>query len=389
MRGVGAKASEGDSPRMSEDTIFFHHTHGLKILLILIKIKERLPLIIDHLTTACPSAKISTMITNLEEKVLRGGHISKEEAFYISEISGTEIFELLAAANKIRNHFRGNTVGLCSIINAKSGACTEDCSFCAQSSKSKANIEVYPFLEKRIILQKAKEAKNLGAERFSIVTSGRRISEINLLEIADMIPEIRKTGLIPCASLGMLGEKELSVLKLAGLDRYHHNLETSEGFFPEICSTHSYADRLKTIEAAESIRLSLCSGGIFGIGETWEDRIDMAFLLKKLNVDSIPINFLIPIKGTVLAHRGLLYPFEALKIISLYRYILPQKEIRICGGRMQTLGEFNSMVFLAGADSLLIGNYLTALGRNSEDDFRLIKAYGLIPQYKDQFLGKI
>ncbi len=319
------------------------------------------------------------MIEYLEEKVLRGGHISKEEAFYISEISGTELFELFASANRIRNHFRGNTVGLCSIINAKSGACIEDCSFCAQSSKSKANIEVYPLLEKEIIIQKAREAKNLGTERFSIVTSGRRISEINLLEIADVISEIRKIGLIPCASVGMLGEKEFSMLKSAGLDRYHHNLETSEGFFPEICSTHSYTDKLKTIETAKSVGFSLCSGGIFGMGETWEDRIDMAFLLRELDVDSVPINFLIPIKGTPLGNREPLHPFEALKIISLYRYVLPSKGIRICGGRMQILGEFNSMVFLAGADSLLIGNYLTTLGRNYKDDFKLIETYGLIP----------
>jgi biotin synthase len=180
----------------------------------------------------------------------------------------------------------------------------------------------------------------------------------------------------------MLREKELSILKSAGLDRYHHNIETSEGFFPQVCSTHSYADKLKTINTLKSIGLSLCSGGIFGLGETWQDRIDMAFLLRELDVDSVPINFLIPIKGTALGHRQFLHPFEALKIISLFRYILPQKEIRICGGRMQILGEFNSMVFLAGADSLLIGNYLTTSGRNYEDDFRLIEAYGLIQHKK-------
>jgi biotin synthase len=317
------------------------------------------------------------MIKNIEEKVLKGNQITREDAFYSAEVSGTEIFELFASADKIRTHFRGNTVGLCSIVNAKSGSCSEDCSFCAQSSKSKAKIEVYPLLSKEIIIQKAREAKKTGAERFSIVTSGRSISEIDLLLIADMISKIRQMGLIPCASLGMLREKELSILKSAGLDRYHHNIETSEGFFPQVCSTHSYADKLKTINTLKSIGLSLCSGGIFGLGETWQDRIDMAFLLRELDVDSVPINFLIPIKGTALGHRQFLHPFEALKIISLFRYILPQKEIRICGGRMQILGEFNSMVFLAGADSLLIGNYLTTSGRNYEDDFRLIETYGL------------
>ncbi|MBM4135293.1 MAG: biotin synthase BioB [Nitrospira sp.] len=317
------------------------------------------------------------MFNHLEEKILRGGSISKEEALYIAETSGTAIFDLFAFANRIRSHFRGDKVGLCSIINAKSGACPEDCSFCAQSSKSKAGIAVYPLLSKEIVIQKAMEAKEWGAKRFSIVASGRKVSEKNVLDIADMISGIKDTGLIPCASLGILREEDLFILKSAGLNRYHHNLETSEGFFPQICSTHSYSEKLKTINAVKDIGLSLCSGGIFGMGETWQDRIDMAFLLRELDVDSIPINFLIPIKGTALENREFLHPFEALKIISLYRFILPQKEMRICGGRMQILGEFNSMVFLAGADSLLIGNYLTTSGRGYEDDLRLIETYGL------------
>jgi biotin synthase len=329
------------------------------------------------LTTIQPSAKISTVIKNLEEKVFKGIPLSIEDALYITKISGPELFELFTSANRIRTHFRGNIACLCSIVNAKSGACPEDCSFCAQSSKSKATIEVYTLLSKEAIIQKAREAKKSGSERFSIVTSGNKVSEIDLLMIADMISEIRQVGLIPCASLGMLSEKDLSKLKTAGLDRYHHNLETSEGFFPLICSTHSYADKLKTIGAVKSTGLSLCSGGIFGMGETWEDRMHMAFLLRELDIDSVPINFLIPIKGTALGHKDFLHPFEALKVVSLFRFILPQKEIRICGGRMQTLGEFNSMVFLAGADSLMIGNYLTTSGRNYEDDFKLIETYGL------------
>jgi biotin synthase len=317
------------------------------------------------------------MIKHLEKKILSGSSISKEDALNIAKISGDDIFDLFISANKIRNHFRGNKVELCSIVNAKSGACPEDCSFCAQSVKSKAEIEVYPLLKKELVIQKAKKAKQSGAKRFSIVTSGRKSSNRDLFAIADMISEIREKGLLPCASLGLLREKELEILKSAGLGRYHHNLETSERFFPKICSTHSYTDKLKTVDAVKSIGLSMCSGGIFGLGETWQDRIDMAFLLKDLYVDSVPINFLIPIKGTALEHRGLLHPFEALKILSLYRLILPQKEIRICGGRMQILTEFNSMVFFAGADSLLTGNYLTTSGRSYKDDLRLIELYGL------------
>lgn len=317
------------------------------------------------------------MIKQLEEKIVAGIPISKEEALYICGISGSGIFRLFVSANAIRNCFRGKKVGLCSIVNAKSGACPEDCSFCAQSSKSKVEIEVYPLLSKKMVIKKAREAKKSGAKKFSVVTSGKKISGKNLLKVADMISGIRKLGLLPCASLGLLRRDELFILKEAGLERYHHNLETSEGFFPHICGTHSYDDKIKTIEAAKSIGLSLCSGGIFGLGETWQDRIDMAFLLKELDVDSVPVNFLIPIKGTALGYKELLHPFEALKIVSLYRFILPQKEIRICGGRIQILGEFNSMVFLAGADGMITGNYLTTLGRSPEDDLRLIKTYGL------------
>ncbi|MFZ3138987.1 MAG: biotin synthase BioB [Thermodesulfovibrionales bacterium] len=315
-------------------------------------------------------------VKSLEEKILKGSSLSREEALSLAEITGPDIFDLFASANKIRQHFKGNIVGLCSIANAKSGACPEDCSFCAQSSRSKAEIEVYPLLSKEIVIQKAMEVKDSAIKRFSIVTSGRKVSRKNLTEIAEMISEISKLGLLPCASLGLLNAEELLMLKSAGLDRYHHNLETSKGFFPRICSTHTFSDKIRTIEAAKSAGLSVCSGGIFGMGETWQDRIDMAFSLKELDIDSVPINFLIPVKGTPLAHRKRLHPFDALKIVSLYRFIFPRKEIRICGGRIQILGEFNSMLFLAGADGMISGNYLTTQGRNPEDDLRLIQTYG-------------
>lgn len=316
-------------------------------------------------------------INRLSERIAEGKTLSKSDALFISKISGSDIFSLFASANKIRERYRGNAVGLCSIVNAKSGACPEDCSFCAQSSRSKAEIDIYPLLDREVVIQKAIDAKQSGIKRFSIVTSGRKVSGKTLADIADMISEIRKIGLIPCASLGLLNENELSILKSAGLERYHHNLETSEAFFRRICTTHSYADKIKTIEAAKSAGLSVCSGGIFGMGETWQDRIDMAFSLKELDVNSIPVNFLVPIKGTPLGHRDLLHPFEGLKIISLYRHILPQKEIRVCGGRLQILGDCHSMVFMAGADGMITGNYLTTLGRSPADDLRLIETYGL------------
>ena len=316
------------------------------------------------------------VINGLQEKVISRGSLSREEALSLAEMSGSQIFSLIASANAIRDHFRGKTAGLCSIISAKSGACSEDCAFCAQSSKSRAAIDVYPLLQKEKIIEKAVEAKESGIKRFSIVTSGRKISGKDLSSVADIVSDIKKLGLLPCASLGLLKKKELLSLKTAGLDRYHHNLEASEGFFPRICTTHSYNDKMNTIRAAKAAGLSVCSGGIFGMGETWLNRIDMAFALKELDVESVPINFLVPIQGTALGDKGLLHPFDALKIISLYRYILPEKEVRICGGRLQVLGEFHSLVFAAGADGMITGNYLTTIGRIPDDDLKLVARYG-------------
>ncbi len=317
------------------------------------------------------------MIKDIEKKVLDGGAVAREEALYLSSIEGAEAMELLAAANAIRNRFRGAQVDLCAIVNARSGGCLEDCAYCAQSSASSAGIAHFPLLEEEMILEKAREAREGGARRFCIVTSGRKVSVRDLERIAAAVRKIRAMGLLPCATLGLLTVEELGVLKDSGLERYHHNLETSERFFPEICTTHTYEDKMKTVSAVKSAGLSLCSGGIFGLGEDWADRVDMAFALRNSGPDSVPINFLMPLKGTKLESMKLLEPFEALKIISLYRFILPQKEIRVCGGRMQTLGDFHSFIFFAGADGLLTGNYLTTTGRDFEDDLKLIESYGL------------
>ena len=317
------------------------------------------------------------MLKNIEEKVLSYGKISRDEALFITSLSGQDVFDLFSSANRIRAHFRGDSIDLCAIVNAKSGACPEDCSYCAQSAGSAAEINTFSLVDKEAVVRKAKEAKAGGAGRFCIVTSGKKPSPTDLAKIAEMVSAVRTLGLLPCATLGLLSEKDLLVLKDAGLERYHNNLETSERFFPEICTTHTFQDKLETIRGVKASGLSLCSGGIFGLGETWEDRIDMAFALREIGPDSVPINFLTPVKGTRLGMQKLLGPFDALKIISLYRFILPDKEIRICGGRIQTLGEFNSFIFLAGADGLLTGNYLTTLGRNFEDDLKLINQYGL------------
>lgn len=299
--------------------------------------------------------------------------VDRKTALKMSERKGAGIYELFALSNRIREKFRGNKIDLCSIINAKSGACPEDCSFCAQSAHSKTNIKIHPLIDKEKILEAANSVKKNGTKRFCIVTSGKKPSDMELKDICTFISEIRDMGLLPCATLGMLEKKQLGQLRDAGLCRYHHNLETSEAFFSEICTTHTYREKIITIEAAKSLGLSVCSGGIFGLGETWEDRIDMAFALKDIEVDSVPINFFTPVNGTPLGKKELLNPLEALKIIAIYRLVLPDREIRICGGRPSTLRELNSYIFFAGADGLLIGNYLTTEGKRPEEDIQMIK----------------
>jgi len=307
------------------------------------------------------------------EKVIAGGVPTVED---IESALAGDPHRLFYAAFAVKKHFSGDRVDLCAILNAKSGACPEDCAYCAQSARHSADVSVYPLLDEAVILEKARMAREGGVKRFCIVTSGRSVSESELKRIAHAVEKIRGMGLLPCATLGLLDRDALLQLKDAGLERYHHNLETSERFFPRICSTHSYRDKMRTIEAVKEAGLSLCSGGIFGVGETWQDRLDMAFALRDAGADSVPINFLTPVRGTPLADMPLVEPLDALRIISIYRLILPERQIRVCGGRLQTLGELNPLVFSAGADGLLVGNYLTTLGRDIETDVRLIRALG-------------
>lgn len=317
------------------------------------------------------------MLENIARQVISGEPLSSDDALALTTTEESALFELLSAAEKIKRLGSGAFVDLCAIVNAKSGACFEDCSYCSQSSKSSADVSVYSLLDDEVILEKAAYAKDRGVKRFCIVTSGRRVSKGELQRIGRIVEKIRLVGLLPCATLGLLDADDLRLLKDSGLERYHHNLETSERYFPRICSTHTYDDKLRTIEAVKTEGLSLCSGGIFGMGETWQDRLDMAFLLRDLGADSVPINFLTPIKGTPLGDMPSLRPLEALKIISIYRFILPEQQIRVCGGRLQTLGELNPLIFAAGANGLLVGNYLTTLGRDIQHDVDLIHQLGL------------
>lgn len=291
-------------------------------------------------------------------------------------IDNSNIYKILFMANQLREENKGKKIELCAIINAKSGLCSEDCAFCAQSSKYKTGSPVYSLMDKEKILERALEVKKYHVKRFSIVISGRKATKREISKIGNYIEELKKIGLSTCASLGLLEYDEICFLRDRGLDRIHCNLETSERFFSKICSTHKFSDKIKTLEAAKRANLTVCSGGVFGMGESWIDRIDLANFLKRLDVDSVPINFLTPIRGTPLEKTKPLSPMEALKIIAIYRLILSDKDIRVCGGR-PLLGEFSSWIFLAGANAVMTGNYLTTTGKHYIDDLRLIELHGL------------
>ena len=242
--------------------------------------------------------------------------------------------ELMRRADKARREFIGPRIEVCGVINAKSGSCSEDCKFCAQSAHYATHIPEYSLKSKDEMFSAAVEAKNNGAEKFGIVTSGNKLTrdEINL--IAEAIKEVsEKVKITPCASLGALDEESFKALKGSGLKRYHHNIETSERFYTTIVSTHDYSERVNTIRAAKKAGLEVCSGGILGLGEEWQDRVSMALLLKELKVDSVPLNFLVPIKGTPLENTDVISPQDALKAIAIFRIILPDVDIKIVAGR--------------------------------------------------------
>ncbi|MCM8796481.1 MAG: biotin synthase BioB [Candidatus Omnitrophica bacterium] len=292
----------------------------------------------------------------------------------IEKLIGLPLSELVWLANKVRRDYLGAKIDLCSIMNAKSGACNQDCKFCAQSSRYKTGAPVYPLKDIEEIVERARIAKEIGADRFDIVTSGDSLSDAELKRVCAAIHEITtKVGIRMCASLGSMDEKRLIALKEAGLTRYHHNIETSPNFFPKIVTTHSFQDRIRTIKLAKKIGLEVCSGGIIGMGETMRDRIDMALILKDLDVDSVPINVLVAIKGTPLERQNPLSSAEAIRTIALFRIILKDKIIKIAAGRESVLKDFQAMTFMAGANGMLIGGYLTIKGREVCEDHKLIQ----------------
>jgi len=324
-------------------------------------------------------------VSHIAERALAGGEVSRANALWLAR--DAELEGLLFHANRLRERFHGNAVHLCSIINARSGACPEDCKFCSQSAHHRTSVDVHPLVSQDKMVDAARAAAEIGADSFGIVTSGESAcrDRDDFDAICSAAKEISgSTGATACVSIGTLSPDDARQLAEAGIRRINHNLETSARFFPEICSTHSHADRAATVRNAKAAGLEVCCGGIFGLGETWEDRVDLALQLRGLGVDAIPINFLNPIPGTPLEGRPLLEPREALRIIAVYRFAHPAKEIKVCGGREMTLRDLQSWMFRAGASGTMLGNYLTTAGRSAEDDLRMLADLGLTIRGKSQ-----
>lgn len=296
-----------------------------------------------------------------------------------SFIINTPLNELKKIATSVREEKFGNKIQLCSIINAKSGACAENCAFCAQSIHHRTNIERYPLLKSEKILKEAISASKIGVSHFSIVTSGTTVSNKELEEVCYAIKLIKRhVSINICASLGKLSAEKLELLKHSGLNRYHHNLETSESYFPKICKTHTWNERLETVFLVQQVGLELCSGGLFGIGETWEDRIKLAQTLHELKIKNIPINFLMPVPRTPLEKQSPLTSEESLRIIILYRLFLSDSTIRICGGRTRVFSKKQQTeIYLAGANAVMTGDYLTTSGITPDTDKETIVKAGL------------
>lgn len=335
--------------------------------------------------------RASLDLTNLERldalgrRVLDGGSVSREEALALFNLESTaDIMALLAWANRIREHFKGNKIHLCSIVNAKAGACSENCSFCAQSAFHQTGSPRYGFVDPEPVLEAANEANLNNVTAVGLVAAWKGINEGPMLdEVCDRIRELKASGKTrPDASLGIIKSQTVANrLKEAGLECYGHNLESSKRFFPQHCTTHSYEDRVETIGYLKKAGIKICSGGIIGMGETREDRCDLAFSLKEIGANVVPINILNPIPGTPFANNPKLPPMEILKTIACFRFILPRQEIMIAGGRTVNLRDMQSMVFTAGASALMVGNYLTTLNQPVEKDLQMLKDLGLDPDW--------
>jgi len=324
-------------------------------------------------------------IAELGQRVLDGGQLHREEAQWLFDLeSSADIYDLFSWANRVREHFKGNKIHLCSIVNAKAGACSENCSFCAQSSFYQTGSPKYGFVDPEPVFEAADEANKNAVTAVGLVAAWKGLNEGPMLdEVCDRIRELKAGGKTrPDASLGIIKSQRVADrLKDAGLECYGHNLESSRRFFPKTCTTHTYDDRLETIGYLKKAGIKICSGGIIGMGETREDRCDLAFSLREIGANVVPVNILNPIPGTPFEKNPPLAPLEILKTIACFRLILPRQEIMIAGGRTINLRDMQSMVFMAGASALMVGNYLTTLNQPVEKDLQMLKDLGLDPRW--------
>ena len=330
---------------------------------------------------------IPTRIAGLGQRVLEGGQIDRKEAIFLFGLENSaDIHTLLSWGNRIREHYKGNKIHLCSIVNAKAGACSENCSFCSQSAVFQTDSPKYGFVDPEPVADAGEEANRNGVTAVGLVAAWRGLKEGPMLdEVCDRIREMKEQGKArPDASLGLIeNQKVADRLKEAGLTCYGHNLESSERFFPEHCTTHTYEDRLRTIGYLKEAGIKICSGGIIGMGETREDRCDLAMSLREIDASVVPVNILNPIEGTPLEKQEPLPPLEILKSIACFRFIMPTKEIMIAGGRTVNLRDLQCMVFQAGASALMVGNYLTTLNQPVEKDLQMLRDLGLDPDWED------
>ena len=330
-------------------------------------------------------ASHQSRIAELGRQVLAGGEITPEQGRWLFHLEcRADIFEVLGWANRIREQFKGNKIHLCSIVNIKAGGCSENCRFCAQSASYETASPRYGLIDAEVVLKAAGEAKANGVIGLGLVAAWRGIDEGPALDqICLRLEELKQSGQArPDASLGMIkSQKVADRLKQAGLECYNHNLETSQRFFPQVCTTHTYEERVETLRHLKQAGIKICSGGILGMGETRDDRCELAFALKEVGAHIVPMNFLNPIAGTPFAHREPLAPLEILKSIACFRFILPRQEIMVAGGRTVNLRDLQSLMFLAGASALMVGNYLTTLNQPVEKDLQMLKDLGLDPNW--------
>ncbi len=325
-----------------------------------------------------PQAETYTQIDAILQRLLAGGETTPDEGLWLLNLDDDYLPWMMACADRLRKTFRGDEIEVCAISNVRSGNCSENCSFCAQSGHHKTAAPVYNYISEDQLIAQARRAREWGASDFGVVSKGWGVrgkkEHAQLKNYFEAMSQASDIG--RCASLGVLDNETAEQLRGYGLENYHHNLETAESFFDNVCTTHTYQENIETIRIARDAGLRVCSGGILGMGESKAQRIELAVTLRNLGVDSVPLNFLNPQPGTPFGHLEPMSPMDILKCIAVFRFMLPKAEIRIAGGRT-FLGDMQSMIFMAGASGVMIGDYLTTKGRQVEDDLQMIDALKL------------